>query len=113
TGRRTMITWLADSTAAPVCWLCVKATGVVSLSALLQVLFMPRASAAARHLVWICALVSLLVLPVASQILPSLPFAVRVQSLAGSNQPPLKLRQSAGAPAKAEDPALDPRSKDP
>ena len=109
-----MITWLADSTAAPVFWLCVKATGVVSLSALLQVLFMRRASAAARHLVWICALVSLLVLPVASQILPSLPFAVRVQSLAGSKDPALHPRSKDPAlHPRSKDPALHPRSKDP
>ena len=91
-----MITWIADSAAAPILWWLVKATALAGVAALVPALVLRRASAAVRHLVWICALVALLLLPVASQILPSLPLPVRVVSVAGSNP------QLAGS----EDPAL-------
>ena len=89
-----MITWLADSTAAPVLLLLVKATALVGAAAIVQMLLMRRASAAARHLVWMSVLVCLLLLPVASRILPSLPFAIRVASLAGFEDPALQPQAS-------------------
>ncbi len=101
-----MTTWFADSTSAVVLWLIVKATALVGFAAIVQMLFMRRASAAARHLVWMSVLVCLLLLPAVSQILPSWPLAVGAVPLAGSAQPPLKLRRSAGALAKAEDRAV-------
>jgi beta-lactamase regulating signal transducer with metallopeptidase domain len=101
-----MTTWFADSTAATVLWLIVKATALVGVAAIVQILLMRRASAAARHLLWMAVLVCLLGLPGAARFLPSWPVSVGVTPLAGSDQPPLKLRRSAGALAKAEDPAL-------
>jgi beta-lactamase regulating signal transducer with metallopeptidase domain len=84
-----MTTWLADSIAATVFWLIVKATALVGVAAIGQMLFMRRASAAARHLMWMSVLVCLLWLPVASRILPVWPLAVRVVSVVGSEHPAL------------------------
>ena len=81
-----MITGFVDSTAAPVLWLVVKATALVGLAAVVQTLLMRRASAAARHLLWIGVLVSLLLLPGVARIVPAWTFAVRVLS-AESNVP--------------------------
>ena len=58
--------------------LLVKATAILALAILGQIVVMRRASAATRHTVWVSALVALLVLPVASQLLPSWAFAVHV-----------------------------------
>ena len=97
-----MTTWFADSAAATTFSLIVRATALVGVAAIVQLLFIRRASAAARHLVWMSVLVCLLLLPIAARILPTWPLAVPVVSLAGSNQPPLQLRWS----AEAQDPAL-------
>src|SRR5262245_28815899 len=82
-----MTTWFADSTFATVLWLIVKATAFVGFAAIAQTLFMRRASAAARHLVWMSVLVCLLLLPVVSRILPTWQVSVAVASLAGSEDP--------------------------
>jgi beta-lactamase regulating signal transducer with metallopeptidase domain len=78
-----MTHWFVDSAAATGLWLLVKATALVGLAALVQILFLRRASAAARHLVWIGALAGLLLLPLVSRMLPAWPVAVRVLSLPG------------------------------
>ncbi len=79
-----MTSWFVDSTATTVLWLLVKATTLVGLAAIVQILLMRRASAAARHLVWIGVLLGVLLLPVVSRILPTWPVAVGVVSSAGS-----------------------------
>ena len=84
-----MTTWFADSAGATVLWLIVKATALVGIAALLQMLLMRRASAAARHLVWMSALVCLLLLPVAAGFLPSWPVSVAVIPMTGSTDPAL------------------------
>jgi len=84
-----MTTWFADSSGATVLCLIVKATALVATTAIVQMLLMRRASAAARHLLWMSVLICLLLLPVASQFLPSWPVSVGVISLAGSKDPAL------------------------
>src|SRR5262245_54740621 len=77
-----MTIWFADSTFATVLWLIVKATAFAGFAAIVQMLFMRRASAAARHLVWMSVLVCLLLLPVVSRILPAWEVPVAVASVA-------------------------------
>src|SRR5436190_2582306 len=72
-----MTLWI-DSTIAPVLWLLLKATSLLGLSALVAVVMPRRTSAAARHGLWMCALVSLLLLPVVSRSIPEWPLTVRV-----------------------------------
>jgi beta-lactamase regulating signal transducer with metallopeptidase domain len=83
-----MTTWFGDSTFAMVLWLIVKATAFAGFAAIVQMLFMRRASAAARHLVWMAVLVCLLLLPVVSRILPA--WQVSVGALPGSKDPALR-----------------------
>jgi beta-lactamase regulating signal transducer with metallopeptidase domain len=65
-------TWLA--TAA---WLVIKASASLSLAAIVQLAWRRRASASTRHLVWTLSLLVVLLLPLASAVLPRLPMAVR------------------------------------
>jgi len=104
-----MITWIGDPTAARILWWFVQATALVGVAALVQVLVMRRASAATRHLVWISALVSLLVLPVASQLLPAWPVAIRfvAPSRAAALQP---LSEPPAAPPVSQSSAPEPVS---
>ena len=51
-------------------WIIVKASALLGAAAIVQWVLHRRASAATRHLVWMLAMVSLLVLPVASVLLP-------------------------------------------
>jgi beta-lactamase regulating signal transducer with metallopeptidase domain len=62
---------------SPIAWIVVKATVMLGLAALVQVLLRRRASAAVRHLVWTSVAVSLLVLPVAVFLVPSWHVVVR------------------------------------
>src|SRR5262245_1841002 len=89
-----MTIWFADSTFATVLWLIVKATAFAGVAAIVQMLFMRRASAAARHLVWMSVLACLLLLPAVSRILPPWRVSVGVASLAASKDPAQHARAS-------------------
>jgi TonB family protein len=89
------LTWLADISA--------KATVVLAVTAL-AALAWRRASAATRHLLWLCGIVAVLVLPTASRLLP--PIAVPVPLL-GAFASPAATGDSEHAPtfARATSPA--------
>lgn len=59
-------------------WMIAKASALLAAAAIAQLLIHRRASAATRHLVWTLAVVSLLLLPVLSALLPDWEVAVPV-----------------------------------
>ncbi len=89
--------WFVDSTAGTMLWLVVQATVLLGVSALLYVLTHRRASAAARHLLWVSALGSLLLLPAVSRVVPSLPVIVTAKML-----PPVSVPERAEASAELQ-----------
>ncbi len=64
---------LGDSLASASLWIVVKATVLMGIAALVQLIVHKRASAAARHTVWTLAIASVLLLPLVSLALPRLP----------------------------------------
>jgi beta-lactamase regulating signal transducer with metallopeptidase domain len=58
-------------------WITVKASVVLLLAAIGQVLIYRRASATTRHLVWTLAIISVLLVPLLSVVLPAWPAMVR------------------------------------
>ena len=65
-------TWLAAAA-----WLVVKASAALSLAAIVQLAWLRRGSASTRHLVWTLSLLVVLLLPLASAVVPPLPMTVR------------------------------------
>lgn len=78
----------ADSTLLVGLALVVKATALLGIAALAQLVVFRRASAATRHLVWTIALVSVLVLPVVSWMGPSWNVEIPVAKAPVSATPP-------------------------
>ena len=72
----TMLT--ADSTLLVALALVVKATALLGIAAIMQLVVFRRASAATHHLVWTIALVSVLLLPVVSLVGPVWTFNIPV-----------------------------------
>jgi beta-lactamase regulating signal transducer with metallopeptidase domain len=68
-------------------WIVIKATAILGLAALVQLLLRRRASAAVRHLIWTSAAASLLAFPLAVLLLPSWPVVVRTAAPAVVSAP--------------------------
>ena len=64
---------LMDSFASAPLWMVVKATALLGIAALVQLIVCRRASAATRHTVWTLAIASVLLLPLVSLALPQWP----------------------------------------
>ena len=69
-----------DSTFAVALWIAIKATALIGIAALVQ-LALRRASAAARHLVWMLTVFGLFLLPAAWFVLPEWRLPVRSASV--------------------------------
>ena len=65
-----------DSFASASLWIVVKATALLGIAALVQLIVYRRASAATRHTVWTLAIASVLLLPLVSLALPEWPLAM-------------------------------------
>jgi beta-lactamase regulating signal transducer with metallopeptidase domain len=83
-----MSTFLLDAAMSPASLLVLKASLLLSAAACVLTLLRGRTSAAARHLIWTLALVSCLLLPIASIVLPEWSIAVLTASK-GDAAPPL------------------------
>ena len=79
-----MSTLLADPIWSAALGLALKASTVLALAALADVLLRRRGSAAARHLAWTLALAALVMLPIASVVAPEWRIAVTTMSPAAS-----------------------------
>jgi beta-lactamase regulating signal transducer with metallopeptidase domain len=109
----TMVT--ADPTLLVALAVVVKATALLGIAAIMQLVVFRRASAATRHLVWTIALVSVLLLPVVSLVGPAwtveIPAAtkpVSVVPVATSEDAPLEIATAPASPVIASEstPAL-------
>src|SRR5216110_1831830 len=65
-----MNTLFADSAVAVALWLIIKVSALLLLATAAQAAVFRRASAAMRHGLWTCALLSVVLLPIASVLLP-------------------------------------------
>jgi beta-lactamase regulating signal transducer with metallopeptidase domain len=65
-----MSTLFVDSAESAALWIVIKASALLCVAVLVQLTFLRRASAATRHIVWTIALLSVLLLPVVSSVLP-------------------------------------------
>lgn len=72
-----MSTFVVDSTVTAALGILVKASALVGILALVQLVLARRASAATRHLVWTLGVVCLLALPLGSLVLPEWPVTIR------------------------------------
>jgi beta-lactamase regulating signal transducer with metallopeptidase domain len=72
-----MSTLFLVSAASAGLWVVVKASVLLGLGGIVQSVFCRRASSASRHLVWTLAIASVLVLPVASAVLPDWAVVIR------------------------------------
>ncbi len=79
-----MSTLLADPIWSAALGLALKASAVLALAVLAEVLLRRRGSAATRHLVWALALAALVMLPIASVVVPEWRMAVATMSPAAS-----------------------------
>jgi beta-lactamase regulating signal transducer with metallopeptidase domain len=61
------------ASATPALWMIAKASMLLGLAALLEAASRRRASAAARHVIWTCAITGMLLLPALSLVLPDVP----------------------------------------
>ena len=93
----------ADPTLLVALAVVVKATALLGIAAIMQLVVFRRASAATRHLVWTIALVSVLLLPVVSLVGPAwtveIPAAQRpvsVTPVATSADAPLEIANRPG-----------------
>ncbi len=71
-----MSTLVVDSTVSTAIWIVVKASALLGIAGLIQLLLFRRVSAATRHLIWALAIVGLLLLPLASLVLPAWPVTI-------------------------------------
>jgi beta-lactamase regulating signal transducer with metallopeptidase domain len=72
-----MSTFVVDAAASVVLWITVKASVLLGAAAILQLVLHRRASAATKHLLWTLAIVSVLVLPALSLVLPEWKVTIR------------------------------------
>lgn len=76
-----MSTLSADSNVlSTLLWITVKASTLLCIAALAQLLLFRRASAATRHIVWTLGISSMLLIPVVSMVLPPWPLVIRVSA---------------------------------
>ena len=71
-----MNTLFADSAVAAALWLIIKASALLLIATLAQAAVFRRASAAMRHGIWTCALLSVVLLPIVSVLMPQWPVSV-------------------------------------
>jgi beta-lactamase regulating signal transducer with metallopeptidase domain len=71
------MTFFLDPAMSAALWITIKATALLSLVSIVQVVMYRRTSAAVRHLVWTLAIVGVLLLPIVSLALPKWPVAIR------------------------------------
>ena len=71
-----MNTLFADSAVALALWLVIKVSALLLLATFAQAAVFRRASAAMRHGIWTCALLSVVLLPMVSVLLPRWPVPV-------------------------------------
>jgi beta-lactamase regulating signal transducer with metallopeptidase domain len=88
-----------DAGWAAMIWMIVKASVLLGAAAVVQAFLRRRGSAAARHLVWTLAIVSVLLLPLVSAALPAWTLAVPASSMAIA---PAAIAPDADALANAE-----------
>ena len=99
-----MTTLFADSPISVATWIVIKASILLGVATLVQMAFGRRASAATRHRIWMLGLTSMLVLPVATAMLPQWPLAIHVEpkaadvALAGSALEQTFVDSAAAAP---------------
>ncbi len=99
-----MTTLFADSPISVATWIVIKASILLGVATLVQMALGRRASAATRHRIWMLGLTSMLVLPVATAMLPQWPLAIHVEpkaadvALAGSALEQTFVDSAAGAP---------------
>ncbi len=83
-------------------WITIRATALLGLTAFVLGIFSRRMSAASRHFLWTLAIVSVLMLPVASVALPEWSVVIRtaqpVASAAADVTPAVELIEPAGPP---------------
>jgi beta-lactamase regulating signal transducer with metallopeptidase domain len=82
-----MSTFFDESTFSAALWIAVKATALLGVAAFAQLVMRTRWSAATRHLVWTLALVSVLLLPVMTAVLPDWAVPIRSASASRSAAP--------------------------
>ena len=104
--RPDLVNLLMHVSPAGVLWLVVKATVLLAAAALVQCAIRRRGSAAARHLVWTLALASLVLLPLATAVLPHWALVVRSPSLATAVLPPAATVDVPAVIARGERPAV-------
>jgi beta-lactamase regulating signal transducer with metallopeptidase domain len=74
-----MSTLSADSIVlSTLLWITIKASALLCIAALAQLVFFRRASAATRHIVWTLGIASMLLIPVVSTVLPPWPLVIHV-----------------------------------
>jgi beta-lactamase regulating signal transducer with metallopeptidase domain len=75
-----MSTLFREAAASFAFWIVVQASALLCMAALAQFVFCRRASAASRHIVWTIAVSCLLLLPIASAVVPTWPIQIPVAS---------------------------------
>lgn len=75
-----MSTLFREAAVSATFWIMVQASALLCVAGLAQLVFCRRASAATRHSVWTLAIVCLLLLPVASMVVPTWPIAIPLPS---------------------------------
>lgn len=109
-----MSTIFADPIVSASVWMLAQASVLIAVAAAVQAIFHRRASAATRHVVWTLAIAALLLLPLASAIVPEWPvvihraaaspepaFTNQIPALAESIAPSAAVSFDAGAPPVA------------
>ena len=77
-------------------WIMVQASALLCVAALAQLAFCRRASAASRHIVWTLAILCLLLLPIASMIVPAWPIPMPLASAPAEPAPAATVPVEAG-----------------
>jgi beta-lactamase regulating signal transducer with metallopeptidase domain len=75
-----MSTLFREAAVSAAFWIVVQASALLGVAALVQCVFCRRASAASRHIVWTLAISCLLLLPIASTVMPTWPIAIPLAS---------------------------------
>lgn len=92
-----MSTLFREAAVSATFWIMVQASALLCVAALVQLVFCRRASAASRHIVWTLAILCLLLLPIASMIVPAWPIAIPLASTAAEPAPVAAAPTEAGS----------------